>query len=81
MDGVSAYGKERSQRGFEGSGFWKETNTRDSNMKKRRENPPLSDIKGHFIFYFLQKEIHNEDSKMLFNYGWCVFMILKQTRI
>lgn len=30
MDGVGAYGKELSQRGFEGSGFWKETNTKDS---------------------------------------------------
>lgn len=50
-------------------------------MKKGREkleNPPVSDIKGHFIFYFLQKENHTEDSKMFFNYGWCVFMILSK---
>lgn len=51
------------------------------NMKKGREkleNPPLSDIKGHFIFYFLQKENHTEDFKILFNYGWCIFMNLSK---
>lgn len=26
----------------------------------------------------MQKENHTEDSKILFNYGWCVFMILSK---